>query len=137
MKRLIKFLAVLAVLLLIAYIVVLNLPQANIKGKTVDESIAATVLYEAFSNDEQKAEESYMGKVIEITGAIDEIYSDENNAPVVVLRSESGDPVSVVTLEENQAQKILSYKEGDQITMKALCNGMLMEVTLSKALIVD
>ena len=137
MKTLIKILAVLVIVLLVAYLVVLNLPQANIKGKDAVETISAVELYEAYSNNENKANKKYTGNVIQLSGEIDEIYPDENNAPVVVLRSDSGDLVSVVTLETSQEKKIASYNEGDQITVKALCSGKLMEVTLNKGLIVD
>lgn len=137
MKTLIKILAVLVIVLLVAYLVVLNLPQANIKGKDAVETISAVELYEAYSNNENQANKKYTGNVIQLSGEIDEIYTDENNAPVMVLRSDSGDLVSVVTLETSQEKKIASYNEGDQITVKALCSGKLMEVTLNKGLIVD
>ena len=137
MKTLIKILAVLAIVLLIAYLIVVNLPQANIKGKDAVETISAVELYGAYSKNEKRANRIYTGKVVQIAGEIDEIYSDENDAPVVVLRSPAGDLVSVVTLEPSENQKIASYKEGDQLTVKALCSGKLMEVTLNKGLIID
>ena len=137
MNRLIKILGALLIVLLIGYLVVMNLPQANIEGKDVEESISAELLYQAFVEDESEAEADYLGKVIRVDGIIDEVYNDENNAPVVVLSSESGEPVSVITLEGSQTEKIQAYKEGDEISIKAMCNGMLMEVTLSKGLIVD
>ncbi len=137
MKTVFKVLAGVVLLSLIAYLVVINLPQANIKSKDAVETISAVALYEAYSNNEKRANRKYTGKVIQLSGEIDEIYPDENNAPVVVLRSDSGDLVSVVTLESSQEKKIASYKEGDQITVKALCSGILMEVTLNKGLIID
>ena len=137
MKTLIKILAALAIILLISYLVVINLPQANIKGKDATETISAVALYEAYSKNENQADKKYTGKVIQLTGEIDEIYSDENDEPVVVLRSKAGDLVSVVTLESSEVEDIVSYQEGDQITLKALCSGKLMEVTLNKGLIVD
>ncbi len=137
MKTLIKILAGLAIVLLIAYLVVINIPQANIKGKDAVETISAVSLYEAFTTNENNANKKYIGKVIQLSGEIDEIYADENNEPVVVLRSNAGDLVSVVTLESSEEKEIASYKEGDEITLKALCSGKLMEVTLSKGLIVD
>jgi type II secretory pathway pseudopilin PulG len=137
MKTLIKILAVLAIVLFIAYLIVVNLPQANIKGKDAVETISAVELYDAYSKNEKQANRIYTGKVVQIAGEIDEIYSDENDAPVVVLRSPVGDLVSVVTLEPSEKQKIASHKEGDQLTVKALCSGKLMEVTLNKGLIID
>ena len=137
MKTLIKILAALAIILLIAYLVVINLPQANIKGKEAVETISAATLYKAYTNNEKRADKKYTGKVIQLTGEIDEIYSDENDEPVVVLRSKAGNLVSVVTLESSEEEDITSYQEGDEITLKALCSGKLMEVTLNKGLIVD
>ncbi len=137
MKTLIKILAALAIILLIAYLVVINLPQANIKGKEAVETISAAALYKAYTNNEKRADKKYTGKVIQLTGEIDEIYSDENDEPVVVLRSKAGNLVSVVTLESSEEEDITSYQEGDEITLKALCSGKLMEVTLNKGLIVD
>ena len=137
MKTVIKVLAALAIILLIAYLVVVNLPQANIKGKDADEKITAVALYDAFSRNETSATKKYTGQVVQLTGEIDEIYTDEKNAPVVVLRSSEGDPVSVVTLEASQESKIANYREGDEIIVNAQCSGKLMEVILNKGLIVD
>lgn len=137
MKTLIKVLGGIVIISLIAYLVVTNLPQANIKSKDAVETISASALYEAYSNNEKQANNKYTGKVVQLSGEIDEIYEDENNAPVIVLRSDSGDLVSVITLEPSEEKKIASYNEGDQITVKALCSGKLMEVTLNKGLIVD
>ena len=137
MKTLIKILSVLAIILLLAYLVVINLPQANIKGKDAEVEVSATNLYEAFSTDEASAEADYIGKVMVVSGIIDETYSDEDDAPVVVLRSSEGDPVAVVTLENSEISKVTKYNEGDNIAIKAMCNGMLMEVTLNKGIIVE
>ena len=101
------------------------------------ETISAVALYKAYTNNEKRADKKYTGKVIQLTGEIDEIYSDENDEPVVVLRSKAGNLVSVVTLESSEEEDITSYQEGDEITLKALCSGKLMEVTLNKGLIVD
>lgn len=137
MKTLIKILAGLAVLLLIAYLVVMNMPQSTVKSKEVHTEISAVDLFNSFSFNEKEAERKYVGQVIQITGLIDEVYPDEEGAQIVLLKSEGGDLLAAVTLESNQSDKVAKYQEGDPITLKALCSGMLMEVTLSKGIVVD
>ncbi len=137
MNRLIKILGALVMALLIGYLVITNLHQTNIEGKDVEEIISAELLYQAFVDDEFEAETDYLEKVIRADGVRDKVYNDENNAPVVVLRSESRELVSVITLEGSKTEKIQAFKKGDEISIKAMCNGMFMDVTLSKGLIVD
>ncbi|MFT6811246.1 MAG: hypothetical protein ACJA01_004494 [Saprospiraceae bacterium] len=137
LKKIIRVITILLALFLIGYIVVLKWPQASVKSKATDVKIAAESIYEAFNTDEKAAESQYLGKVVQVTGLIDEIYIDENNAPVIILRGKSGDPVGVVTLEPSETSKISEYKEGQEIVVKTLCSGMLMEVTFNQGIIID
>jgi hypothetical protein len=135
MKKIIRVVIAVVVLLLLAYVVFLNIPQANVKSKEVVETLSAESLYAAFASDEASAEAKYLGQVVEIQGVIDEIYEDEGGAPVVVLTGGEGDPVAMVTLEPNQKSALKDYEEGSDIRVKAMCSGMLMEVTLTKGII--
>lgn len=137
MKTLIKILVALIAVLIIGYIVVMNLPQANIKGATVDEEISAHELYQTYIQDEATADAKYLGKVIKISGIIDEIDTDEQGDPVVLLSNQENEIVAFVTLEPSEKNKIKKYKSGQAISIKAQCSGMLMEVALTKGLIVD
>jgi len=132
-----RVITILVALALIGYIIVLKWPQASVKSKTTDVKIAAEIIYDAFSADEKAAETKYLGKVVQVTGIIDEIYVDETGAPVVILRSTAGDPVGVVTLEPSETSKIGAYKEGQEIVLKTQCSGMLMEVTFNKGIIIQ
>lgn len=135
LHKIIRAITVLLALALVGYIVVLKWPQASVKSKSVDIEITAQSIYEAFSNDEAAAEKQYLGKVISVSGIVDEIYEDEDGAPVVILRDAEGTPNAVVTLEPNQKNKINNYGEGQVINIKAQCSGMLMEVTFNKGII--
>ncbi len=137
MKTVIKILAALVVILLIAYLVVMNMPQATVKSKEVYTEISAAELFNSFSTDEKSAEKKYLGQVLQVSGIIDEVYPDEEGAQIVMLKNESGELVAAVTLETSETKKIANYNEGDPINLKALCSGMLMEVTLSKGVIID
>lgn len=132
-----RLITILVGLALIGYIVILKWPKASVSSKAIDVKIEAADIYQAFQADEQAAERQYLGKVVQVTGIIDEQYADEDGAPVVILRGAGGDPVGVVTLEPSEASKLGKYSEGQEIVIKTQCSGMLMEVTFNKGIIVE
>lgn len=130
-----RALLVCILLAMAAYIAFLKWPKASISKGDAEITATATTIYDAFSNDETAATTKYYGKVIKLSGTVDEIYKDENNSPVVILRNTESEPVAVVTLEPSQSDEIKTYKEGSDIQIVAQCTGMLMEVTYNKGLI--
>ncbi len=135
--KIIKGLSIIIALLLIIYIGFLKWPKASINSKEVTAEISAGDLFEAFNNDEQKAEVLYLGKALVVSGVIDDKYNDETGAPVLILNSEDGSPAALVTLEKTEASKLSNYNIGDQIKIKAQCSGLIMEVTLGKGIIIE
>ena len=101
LHKIIRTLTILLALALLGYIIVLKWPKASVKTKAVDVEIDAKTIYDAFIADEGTAETKYLGKVVQVSGVVDEIYEDEDAAPVVILRSSTGDPTAVITLESN------------------------------------
>jgi hypothetical protein len=136
MKTFLKILAGLVLLALIAYFTIMNLPQADIKSEETDISIQATEIYSAFSTDENIANTTYLGKIINVTGKIEEMYDDEAGDPVILMSDSDGQVVALVTLEPDQKSALANYQVGQEITVKAKCSGMLMEVALTKGIIV-
>ena len=139
MHKVLKFLlgSLLAILILsgIAWFSFLNVPKASSQGKTADFQLTATELFQAFESDEASSNAKYIGKIIDVTGTINEISSDEQGAPVLLLAR--GDIGGVLcTLEKDQLDAINSKKLGDQITVKGVCTGMLMEVILNKGVFI-
>jgi len=133
--KIIRGITILIAVALVAYIVFLKMPGASASSKEVVAEISASALYEAFNNDENKANNLYLGKAVVITGTIDDKYEDETGAPVLLLGPSGQDPVALVTLEPNQKSKLTHYDIGADIKVKGLCSGMLMEVALTKGII--
>ena len=135
LKKIVRVLIAIIAIAMIAYIVVLKWPKATVGSKAVEVEVSAQKVYNDYTKNENAAQTKYFGKVILVSGIIDEKYSDEDGAPVVILREGNNDPAAVVTLESNQASKLKEYGEGDAIKIKAQCSGMLIEVTFSKGVI--
>lgn len=136
-NRLIKFLIALIILFSIAYIAFLKIPKSSVAGKKVDQTVLASDIYNEFLSDENTAQEKYMGKIVEVFGTLDETYTDEQNASVVILKDTANNPIALITLELSESKKILNFKAGDKIKLKALCTGNLMEVTFNKGIILE
>jgi len=135
--KIVRVVSIVLLLGLIGYIVVIKMPKANVSSKEVVAELAAGALLQAFEEDERQAEQKYLGKAVIVSGVIDDKYEDESGAPVVILRSEGGDPAALVTLESGEKSKLSKYDFDQTIKVKALCSGMLMEVTLNKGVIVE
>ena len=136
MKKLVKILIALVVLLVIGYFIVMNLPKANIKNKEAIKSVSASALFQEFEKNENLASKNYIGKVITVAGTIKKKMLDNQEAPVVLLGTNSEDQV-LVTLAVDQAKKLENFKVGDEINVKAQCSGMLMEVVMNKGIIAE
>ena len=136
MKTIVRILIGIIAIAMIGYIVVLKWPKATVKSKAVDIEISAQDIYNEYSSNETSAQRKYFGKVVQVSGIIDEVYEDEDGAPVVILIGTDGDPTAVITLASDQSDEIANYKEGDTIKVKAQCSGMLMEVTFSKGIVI-
>lgn len=133
MKKILYFILGLIIILIVAYFVIMNLPQASVNNKKADLSIQATELFSAYSNNENKANKLYNGKVIEVTGKLIDLSEDEQGAYVLILNSGNDFGGILCTLHKNP--KLLP-KVGEDITIKGQCNGLLMDVVLSKCVIV-
>lgn len=136
-KKVFYVLGAVVAAVIIGWVVFLNIPKASSQGKTADFQLAANELYRAFAEDEAAGNARYIGKVIEVSGTITAITSDEQDAPVVVLASESGMGGVLVTLEKDQQKAIAQKEIGAPITLKGVCTGMLMEVILNKGVVVE
>lgn len=137
MKNVLKISGVLLAVIMIAYLFVMNMPKASVKSVEADYKLNSEQLYSEYSTDEESSDLKYLGRVIELSGVVEDITTDEQGAAVVLLGD--GDAVihAIVTMEEDQKSKLSAYQPGQNITVKAKCNGMLIEVALNKGLIVE
>lgn len=136
MKKLLKAIVILIILLIIGMIIFFNLPKSNITKKDADFKMNTTMIYQAFNNNETAANKKYLGKVLELGGKIIDKSIDRRKASVIRL-SQSNKSEVMITLAENQTEKLAKYSVGDQISIKAKCNGFIQEVVFDKGIIID
>jgi len=133
----IKAITVVLAVVLIGYIIFLKMPGASVSSKESVAELSAADLYGVYSKNEKQAQGLYLGKAIVVTGDIYDKYEDETGSPVLLLGPEEADPYVLITLEPSEKKDLVSYSIGDPISIKAICTGILMEVTLTKGVIRD
>jgi hypothetical protein len=106
-----------------------NKPLESMSSMKSHFKMEAASLLEAFENDENSANAKYLDKVIEVKGSVVKIEEKDGNSTIYM---EASNPLSNVIFQlENSVSGI---KEGDQVTLKGLCTGYLMDVVMVRAI---
>lgn len=111
-------------------------PVPGIESLNTEISIPANDLFLAYEADENMANEKYLNKVVEVTGLVREIKTNEAGFPVVVL--ETDDMMFGVICEfESKDPLPRDVQAGALITIKGLCNGKLLDVVLNRSVFIN
>jgi tRNA_anti-like len=101
-----------------------NKPQQNIKDAS-SVAVSANELFTNYSTNEQKANQSYIDKIVAVTGEVSSLTKNSEGKTVVMLKT--NDPVFGVncTMEQDAVMKT-----GETITLKGICTGYLTDVVV-------
>lgn len=110
-----------------------NKPVASLEHKKPDITVSAAKLITDYEADEKTANDTYLGKVVQVNGKIANITSDEGK---MKIHLETENPISLVIAEMEDSSKTGSLKTGDEIMLKGLCSGYLSDVILVQSSIV-
>jgi hypothetical protein len=111
-----------------------NKPHVNVAQEKAAISSTASVLLEAFSADETAANLKYLGKIIQVKGVISKIEI-VNKKGSISLETEALFGSVLCTLTPEESLSIKELKIGQEILLKGLCTGFLMDVVLVKCII--
>lgn len=106
----------------------------NKPHQTVDDqvgtAVSAEVLTQAFEQNEQQANLTYLNKILEVSGTISEVSKNQDGKTVLILQSEN--PLSGVqcTLKDEAALGM-----GQAVVVKGFCNGYTTVVLLADCIV--
>ena len=106
-----------------------NKPHQSIADETPAFSLDATTLVGEFDKDEKSANTKYLGKIIEVNGVVAEKLKDKNGNINVTLQGADLSGVGC-EFEPNAQSSLASLKEGQEVKIKGICTGVLMDVVL-------
>lgn len=107
----------------------LNKPKNSIASQKADFTMEPAKLLAEFESSEEDANRTYLDKIVMVNGTISSISEDKGHKTIAL---DTGNPMSNVSCElsAKESLKKLSYNEGDRISLKGICTGMLMDVVL-------
>jgi len=111
----------------------INRNVASLKNQKPDVEVSAQKLLEDYTADEKTANETYLGKVVQVSGKVTTIAEEEGKKKVNL---DTGNPISAIICEVESGKDIGSIKAGDEVKMKGLCSGYLSDVILVQANVV-
>ncbi|WP_298540166.1 hypothetical protein [uncultured Aquimarina sp.] len=114
-----------------------NKPHIDVSTATPNVSMKAGILLAEFLNDETEANKKYLEQIIQVSGTIAEIDTNKNGNAIIVLRK--GDDIESVIchLSPEENKKTSNLKIGQEINIKGICTGYLMDVILIKCTITN
>jgi pectate lyase len=94
-----------------------------------DFTISATDLQKEFEQNEAAASTKYTNKILEVKGTISSLTKTEGDNVNITLKTASDLSSVICTFPASRVPSQL--KEGDEITIKGVCSGFLMDVLLN------
>lgn len=141
MKKMITILLVIfvvfAMIITGSYLYFRYMPDKNIARESVDYSFTAQNLAKEYEKNPVGSDNKFIDRIIEVTGVISEISTDQNNSVVFILRDKESTIGVLCTLNAKSTKKASRFKIGDDVKVRGACSGMLFEVVLNKCVIVD
>lgn len=112
-----------------------NKPHQDITSSKADLSLVANDLLLAFEEDETKANGQYLDKLIIVNGVIKDLEKNETGETTVILATENDMSSIICNLDPLSKHDTKSLKVGQNINLKGLCSGFLMDVVLDRCVI--
>ena len=142
MKRIYKILAGLAIIGILAgagmYWYAFMRPHTNMLKAEAEVKLSASDLFNDFSSNEAAANTKYIGKIIEVTGNIVQVNTDETQTSIILEDELFGVSTyldsSFVASNPNLIQEI---NPNQSVTIRGQCDGMLSDVVISRAVIIQ
>lgn len=114
---------------------IFNKPQRNLLDEEHDYTLNAPALYSEFSDDENNATAKYLSKVLLVEGIVSKVERNDESLTIFLEGSDFGG-ISC-RMHNHKSPLLKSIKKGDEIRVKGLCSGMLLDVVLTKCRIIE
>ena len=112
-------------------------PEKNLLKLKPDYKLTAIELFNEYSIDEEAANKIFLGKVIQVSGTIREINTEDSIYITVILETEDIFSGVNCVLNDKYASKQKEIIIGSEVTIKGECSGKLIDVVLNNCILID
>ena len=103
-------------------------PRAGVQGARAVYTLSAEKLFAAFAQNEQAANQTYTGKVVEVKGVVSEVQQANNTTSI--LLGAGGATGGINCSLAGPLISTVRPKKGAVVIVKGRCTGFLMDVNL-------
>jgi len=108
-----------------------NKPRRDVRDETGIQ-VTATAIFDAYTKNEQAANQLYLNKAIQVTGVVDDVKKNESGQTVVYLKT--SDPMFGVNCTFKESPGELA--KDAEITFKGICTGFTNDVIIGEGVLV-
>lgn len=137
MKKYPIYIAILGLVGIAVAVYMYNKPHKNIQNSKTDFKIEAEQLIAEFEENETETNAKYLDKVIEVSGVVGKVNADEKDNISVTLEGENPLSGVVCQLDNLSTHARTNFSEGENVTFKGICTGLLMDVIMVRCVEVD
>ncbi len=109
----------------------------DISGFQPAEKINFSVIVNGYQNDETIANKKFLGKIIQVSGPITDIIKQQDTIINVFIGDTNSLHKVSCLLDKRNVGSIDKYSKGNDITIKGVCTGFLLDVELNRCVIID
>lgn len=104
-------------------------PHQSVSDLSPAFTLQSQMLVNSFEKDENAANKLYLGKIIEVSGIVSEKSKDEKGKLNITLQGADMAGIGCV-FEQASQTKAATLAEGQKVTIKGICTGILLDVVL-------
>lgn len=135
-KILIFLMAVLLVVVMFNTVIkAFNKPQIDVKKAETELRINSNELIHSFISDETKADSSFVERVIEVEGIVEKI-TFKNEKTSIILQTQIDSSNIICEMRDDDYDRLAVLKEGEEVIVKGVCKGFLMDVIILNCIFV-
>jgi uncharacterized protein YpmB len=128
LKKILGIIAVIIVIVIGVAVYMWNKPHRDVMDAKDIVSVSAQTIFDKYKADETAANKLYLDSTIQVSGEVDTIEKNQTGMPVIVLKTT--DPMGRVRCTLKDSTDVPKDKN---ITIRGICQGYLMDVTITQA----
>ncbi len=114
-----------------------NRKPADVIDAAPAYKIEAAKMVELYETDEPEANRQWLGKIVQVAGSITEINNQQDTLINIILGESNAMHKVSCLLDKRHITEIEKCAVGQQISIKGICTGFLLDVELNRCVIVD
>lgn len=113
-----------------------NKPHVNVKKSEAAFVLNAENLIKEYLDDETKTDAKYSEHVIQVKGKVFAVSTLKGNS-VITLKDENSESSIICHMLPDENMKALKLEKGQEVDIKGICTGYLLDVIIVRCTLVE